>query len=97
MAKTENPDIIFGTDPDCDRIGVVVKDNCGDYKVLTGNQTDMILTDYILKSLKDERKVSSKGAIIKTIVTTEGVKNIADFYRIELINTLTDFKYIDEK
>lgn len=97
MAKTENPDIIFGTDPDCDRIGVVVKDNCGDYKVLTGNQTDMILTDYILKSLKDEGKVSSKGAIIKTIVTTEGVKNIADFYRVELINTLTEFKYIDEK
>ena len=52
MAKFENPDIIFGTDPDCDRIGVVVKDNSGDYKVLTGNQTGMLLADYILKSLK---------------------------------------------
>ncbi|MDU6428066.1 phospho-sugar mutase [Clostridium perfringens] len=97
MAKTENPDIIFGTDPDCDRIGVVVKDNSEEYKVLTGNQTGMLLADYILKSLKDEEKLSSKGAIIKTIVTTEGVKNIADFYGVELINTLTGFKYIGEK
>lgn len=97
MAKFENPDIIFGTDPDCDRIGVVVKDNSGDYKVLTGNQTGMLLADYILKSLKDEGRLSSKGAIIKTIVTTEGVKNIADFYGVELINTLTGFKYIGEK
>lgn len=97
MAKTENPDIIFGTDPDCDRIGVVVKDNSGEYKVLTGNQTGMLLADYILKSLKDEGKLSSEGAIIKTIVTTEGVKNIADFYGVELINTLTGFKYIGEK
>ncbi|ELC8444137.1 phospho-sugar mutase [Clostridium perfringens] len=97
MAKTENPDIIFGTDPDCDRIGVVVKDNSGEYKVLTGNQTGMLLADYILKSLKDEGNLSSKGAIIKTIVTTEGVKNIADFYGVELINTLTGFKYIGEK
>lgn len=97
MAKTENPDIIFGTDPDCDRIGVVVKDNSGKYKVLTGNQTGMLLADYILKSLRDEGKLSSKGAIIKTIVTTEGVKNIADFYGVELINTLTGFKYIGEK
>lgn len=97
MAKFENPDIIFGTDPDCDRIGVVVKDNSGDYKVLTGNQTGMLLADYILKSLKDEGRLSSKGAIIKTIVTTEGVKNIADFYGVELIDTLTGFKYIGEK
>ncbi|ELP5182157.1 phospho-sugar mutase [Clostridium perfringens] len=97
MAKFENPDIIFGTDPDCDRIGVVVKDNSGEYKVLTGNQTGMLLADYILKSLKDEGRLSSKGAIIKTIVTTEGVKNIADFYGVELINTLTGFKYIGEK
>lgn len=97
MAKTENPDIIFGTDPDCDRIGVVVKDNSGEYKVLTGNQTGMLLADYMLKSLKDEGILSPKGAIIKTIVTTEGVKNIADFYGVELINTLTGFKYIGEK
>ncbi|BDU91063.1 phospho-sugar mutase [Clostridium perfringens] len=97
MAKTENPDVIFGTDPDCDRIGVIVKDNSGDYKILTGNQTGMLLADYMLKSLKDEGRLSSKGAIIKTIVTTEGVKNIAEYYGVDLINTLTGFKYIGEK
>ncbi|MGG7168265.1 hypothetical protein [Clostridium perfringens] len=69
----------------------------GEDKVLIGNQTGMLLADYILKSLKDEGRLSSKGAIIKTIVTTEGVKNIADFYGVELINTLTGFKYIGEK
>ena len=97
MAKTENPDVIIGTDPDCDRIGVIVKDNSGDYKILTGNQTGMLLADYMLKSLKDEGRLSSKGAIIKTIVTTEGVKNIAEYYGVDLINTLTGFKYIGEK
>ncbi len=97
MHKTRNYDMIFGTDPDCDRIGVVIKENSGEYKVLTGNQTGMLLADYILKSLKDDGKLSSKGVIIKTIVTTEGVKNIADFYGVELINTLTGFKYIGEK
>lgn len=57
----------------------------------------MLLADYILKSLKDEGRLSSKEAIIKMIVTTEGVKNIADFYGVELINILTGFKYIGEK
>lgn len=52
MAKFENPDIIFGTDPDCDRIGVVVKDNSGDYKVLTENQTGMLLARLHIKITK---------------------------------------------
>ncbi|MCU7231406.1 phospho-sugar mutase, partial [Escherichia coli] len=56
MAKTENPDIIFGTDPDCDRIGLVVKDSTGEYKVLTGNQTGLLLTNYILSSMKETNK-----------------------------------------
>lgn len=97
MDKLENQDIIFGMDHDCYRIGFVVKDNSGDYKVLNGNQTRRLLANYILKSLKDEGGLSLKVAIIKTIVTTEGVKNIADFYWAELINTLTRFKYIGEK
>lgn len=66
VKEEKNPDVIFGTDSDCDRIGVIVKDNSGDYKVLTGNQTVMLLADYILKSLKDEVRLSLKGAIIKT-------------------------------
>lgn len=97
MAKTVNPDIIFGTDPDADRIGVVVKDSLGQYKVLTGNQTGMLLTKYILSSLKERNELPDNGVVIKTIVTTESAANIAKSYGVELINVLTGFKYIGEK
>lgn len=97
MAKETNPDIIFGTDPDCDRIGVVVKDNIGEYKVLTGNQTGMLLAHYMLKSLKDRNELPNNAAVIKTIVTTEGVRKIVESFGAELIDTLTGFKYIGEK
>ncbi|AGX42232.1 phospho-sugar mutase [Clostridium saccharobutylicum] len=97
MAKTENPDIIFGTDPDCDRIGVVVKDSTGEYKVLTGNQTGLLLTHYVLSSLKETNKLPKNGVVIKTIVTTEGARSIAEDFDIELIDVLTGFKYIGEK
>ncbi|MBW6410888.1 phospho-sugar mutase [Clostridium weizhouense] len=97
MANTSNPDIIFGTDPDCDRIGVVVKDSNGEYKVLTGNQTGLLLTHYILSSLKETNKLPDNGTVIKTIVTTEGARSIAEDFNIKLIDVLTGFKYIGEK
>ncbi|NYC20945.1 phospho-sugar mutase [Clostridium beijerinckii] len=97
MAKTENPDIIFGTDSDCDRIGLVAKDSTGEYKVLTGNQTGLLLTNYILSSMKETNKLPQNGVIIKTIVTTEGARSIAEDFDIELMDVLTGFKYIGEK
>ena len=97
MAKTSNPDIIFGTDPDCDRIGVVVKDSAGEYRVLTGNQTGLLLSNYILSALKEENRLPENGVVIKTIVTSEGVKEIAKAYNIEVMDVLTGFKYIGEK
>ena len=97
MAKTTNPDIIFGTDPDADRIGVVVKDSTGGYKVLTGNQTGLLLTDYVLSAQKEEGKLPSNGVVIKTIVTTEGARAVADYYGVEIMDVLTGFKYIGEK
>ena len=97
MAKDINPDIIFGTDPDADRIGVIVKDNSGEYKVLTGNETGMLLAHYMLKSLKDRNELPENAAVIKTIVTTEAVKNIVESFNAKLIDTLTGFKYIGEK
>lgn len=96
MAETEKPDIIFGTDPDCDRIGVVVNAN-GEYKVLTGNQTGLLLTDYVLNAKKETNTLPANGVIIKTIVTTEGARKIADYYGVECIDVLTGFKYIGEK
>lgn len=97
MAKESNPDIIFGTDPDADRIGVVVKDSNGEYQVLTGNQTGLLLSNYILSALKEENRLPENGVIVKTIVTSEGVKEIAKAYNIEVMDVLTGFKYIGEK
>jgi len=97
MAQTESPDLIFGTDPDCDRIGLVVKESTGEYRVLTGNQTGLLLTHYVLSSLKETGKLPDNGVIIKTIVTTEGARKIAEDFGIELMDVLTGFKYIGEK
>lgn len=97
LAKTVQPDVIFATDPDCDRIGVVAKDSEGEYKVLTGNQTGALLTHYIVSSLKELNKLPENGVVIKTIVTTEMARKIADDYKIETIDVLTGFKYIGEK
>jgi phosphoglucomutase len=97
MAKEVKPDVIFGTDPDCDRIGVVVKDSEGEYKVLTGNQTGVLLTNYIVSSLKELNKLPENGVVIKTIVTSEMARRIAYDYNIETLDVLTGFKYIGEK
>jgi phosphoglucomutase len=97
MAKDIQPDIIFGTDPDCDRIGVVVKDSEGNFKVLSGNQTGVLLTHYILSSRKELNILSENGAVIKTIVTTEMASSVVKSFDTELIDVLTGFKYIGEK
>ncbi len=96
MAKDFNPDIILGTDPDCDRIGAVVKDNNGEYKVLTGNQVGVLLTHYMVSSLKDMNKLTPAGTIIKTIVSTDMVKPICKDFGVNLEEVLTGFKYIGE-
>lgn len=97
MAKEIKPDIIFGTDPDCDRIGVVVKDDKGDYQVLTGNQTGVLLSHYIMSSLKEEGRLPDNGAVIKTIVTSEMITPICKDFGVEKLDVLTGFKYIGEK
>ncbi|EDS76864.1 phosphoglucomutase [Clostridium botulinum C str. Eklund] len=97
MAKDINPDIIFGTDPDCDRIGAIVKNNKDEYKVLTGNMMGVLLTEYILSSLKERNMMPKNPVVIKTIVTTEMVRAIAKDFNVEVIDVLTGFKYIGEK
>ena len=96
LSEEVGADVIFGTDPDGDRIGVVVKDNSGEYKVLTGNQTGILLTHYVLSSLKEMNKLPENGAITKTIVTTEAVRKMTDEYGVKLFDLLTGFKYIGE-
>ncbi len=96
MAKEANPDIIIGTDPDCDRIGVVVKDDKGEYRVLTGNQVGVLLSHYIISSLKERNELSKDGTIIKTIVSTDMIKPICKDFGVQLKEVLTGFKYIGE-
>jgi phosphoglucomutase len=90
-------DILLGTDPDCDRVGVVVKNLEGEYIVLNGNQTGALLLDYILQGRKEKGNLSSKDVVIKTIVTSDLGKVIASHYGLETIDTLTGFKFIGEK
>ncbi|MEG0153111.1 MAG: phospho-sugar mutase, partial [Cellulosilyticaceae bacterium] len=97
MAKETLADIILGTDPDCDRIGVVVRDSLGEYKTLTGNQIGGLLTEYILSTKNKYGNISEKDTIIKTIVTSDLSKAICKYYNVQLIEVLTGFKYIGEK
>ena len=97
MAKANDVDVIIGTDPDCDRVGIVVRDADGIYRTLTGNQTGALLVDYILRSKKEKGVLPDDGVVIKTIVTTELAAAIAQSYGMEIMNVLTGFKYIGEK
>lgn len=97
MAKKYGADLIIGTDPDCDRVGVVVKDNDGEYIVLNGNQVGSLLVDYVLSNRVDEIKTMKNPTIVKTIVTSELGAKIAKSYGVGCIDTLTGFKFIGEK
>lgn len=97
LAKKEEADIIIGTDPDSDRIGVVVKDSEGNYFVLNGNQTGTLLAEFLLRKKKINGTLPENGVVIKTIVTTDMVETIADKYDIDCENVLTGFKFIGEK
>lgn len=96
-AKKQNADLVFGTDPDSDRIGVVVKTNGGKFKVLSGNQTGMLLCEFILRKVKENGVLTNKHTVVKTIVTTELVRKIAEDYGVEVVDVLTGFKFIGEK
>jgi len=97
LAEKENVDLIIGTDPDCDRAGVVVRNTSGEYVALTGNQTGCLLLEYILSQKKKSGKLPENGFVVKTIVTSELARRIADYYGTELIEVLTGFKFIGEK
>ena len=97
LAKKEDVDLIIGTDPDSDRVGVIVRDDMGEYIPLTGNMTGALLVDYVLSQKKNNGTLPENAVVIKTIVTNEIIKEITDFYGAELVNVLTGFKFIAEK
>ena len=90
-------DLLIGTDPDADRLGVAVKDDQGNYVVLTGNQTGAILLHYLLSQKKEKGILPANGIVLKTIVTSELGRAIAKSYGLETLDTLTGFKFIGEK
>jgi phosphoglucomutase len=96
LAQKEKADLLLGTDPDADRLGIAVPD--GDkYVLVTGNQLGVLLGDYIFSSLKENGSLSGKSAFIKTIVTTELQRLVAESYGVKSYDVLTGFKYIAEK
>ncbi|HZG87367.1 phospho-sugar mutase [Paenibacillus sp.] len=97
MAEKTGAELLLGTDPDCDRVGAVVKDRSGAYVVLNGNQTGAVLTEYLLSSLTARNAMPPNPVVIKTIVTSELGAVVAQHYGAKVLNTLTGFKYIGEK
>ncbi|WP_064200888.1 phospho-sugar mutase [Brevibacillus brevis] len=96
-AKKMDADMIMGTDPDGDRLGVLVKNKAGDYSVLTGNQLGAMLLHYLLETKQKKGELPTNGLVLKTIVTSEMGRAIAADFGVSTEDTLTGFKYIGEK
>lgn len=95
-AEELNGEIIIGTDPDCDRVGLVVRSSDGGYVPLNGNQTGALLLNYVLSSLDEKGMIPENAAVVKTIVTSEIGRAIASKFNVASFDTLTGFKYIAE-
>ena len=96
-AKKHNADLLLATDPDCDRVGIAVKDALGDYQLLTGNQVGLLLLDYICAQRTRHGKMPKDPVLVKTIVTMDLAQRIAEHYGLETRNVLTGFKFIGEQ
>lgn len=90
-------DLLLATDPDCDRVGVAVRDPSGGYALLSGNETGMLLLDYLCAQRAKHGRMPADPVMIKTIVTTDMAERIAAHYGVKTINVLTGFKFIGEQ
>ena len=96
-ARSRRADLVLATDPDGDRVGCAVRNFRGEYEQLNGNQIGALLLDYLLGRLKERGELPPNGVMIKTIVTGDLGRKIADDYGVKTLETLTGFKYIGEK
>lgn len=96
LADDIKPDLLLATDPDCDRVGIAVPEG-GEYKLLSGNDVGVLLLDFVLKRRKAEGTLPERPLAVKTIVTSELTRKVADSYGCELIDVLTGFKFIGEQ
>ncbi len=97
MAEKEDVELIIGTDPDADRVGVVVKDNHGEFITLTGNQIGCLLLEYILSQKLQNDDLPKNAFVVKTIVSSDLARKIAEEYKVEILDVLTGFKFIGEQ
>ena len=96
-AKKVNADLLLATDPDCDRVGIAVKDTEGNYQLLSGNETGILLLDYICSQRISHNTMPENPVMVKTIVTMDLAERIAVHYGVRPINVLTGFKFIGEQ
>ena len=96
-ARKYNADLLLATDPDCDRVGIAVKNDKGEYQLLSGNETGLLLLDYICARRKALGKMPKNPVFVKTIVTSDLQEKIAASYGVKTVNVLTGFKFIGEQ
>ena len=97
LAKKEGADFILGSDPDADRVGIMVKTKSGEFKVISGNQTGVLMLDYLIGAMKRAGKLPEKPVALKTIVTTEMARKVAEVNGLSCYDTFTGFKFLAEK
>ena len=97
LAKKNDVDFILGTDPDSDRVGIMVRNKSGEFQPVTGNQTGVLLLDYLIGAMKRAGKLPEKPVALKTIVTTEMARKVAEMNGVRCFDTFTGFKFMAEK
>ena len=97
LAREKNVDFILGTDPDSDRVGIMVRNKSGEFEPVTGNQTGVLLLDYLIGAMRRAGKLPEKPAALKTIVTTEMARAVAEANGLDCYDTFTGFKFMAEK
>ena len=97
IAKREGADFILGSDPDADRVGIMVNTGNGEFKVISGNQTGVLMLDYLIGAMKRAGKLPEKPVALKTIVTTEMARKVAEVNGLQSYDTFTGFKFLAQK
>ena len=97
LARENDVDFILGTDPDSDRVGIMIRDHSGEYRPVTGNQTGVLLLDYLIGAMRRSGKMPEKPVALKTIVTTEMARKVAESNGVTCYDTFTGFKFMAEK
>ena len=97
LARENDVDFILGTDPDSDRVGIMIRDHSGEYRPVTGNQTGVLLLDYLIGAMRRSGKMPEKPVALKTIVTTEMARKVAESNGVTCYDTFTGFKFMAEE